>query len=193
MRAMLDAVPQTTRDAIRFARESVDGVDGDSSRDRGFFSIDGDVSRAEETKRTTSEGENEETLVSWFGAPWFDRFARRARRASCAFSDFETTDHPRAVVFATAIDASSTGHTAGCSFGASRSTEHASEDEKAAETNENENDSRLTSYLVETFEKMSAPYYENPESYPPAIRSDCLLYTSPSPRDLSTSRMPSSA
>ena len=172
MRAMLDAVPQTTRDAIRFARESVDGVDGDSSRDRGFFSIDGDVSRAEETKRTTSEGENEETLVSWFGAPWFDRFARRARRASCAFSDFETTDHPRAVVFATAIDASSTGHTAGCSFGASRSSEHASEDEKAAETNENENDSRLTSYLVETFEKMSAPYYENPESYPPAIRSE---------------------
>ena len=29
---------------------------------------------------------------------------------------------------------------------------------------------------------------ENPEQY-----KDCLLYTSPSPRDLSTSRMPSSA
>ena len=28
---------------------------------------------------------------------------------------------------------------------------------------------------------------------PIAIRYDCLLYTSPSPRDLSTSRMPSSA
>ena len=26
-----------------------------------------------------------------------------------------------------------------------------------------------------------------------ALDSDCLLYTSPSPRDLSTSRMPSSA
>ena len=28
---------------------------------------------------------------------------------------------------------------------------------------------------------------------PPRLRKDCLLYTSPSPRDLSTSRMPSSA
>ena len=27
----------------------------------------------------------------------------------------------------------------------------------------------------------------------PALDKDCLLYTSPSPRDLSTSRMPSSA
>ena len=31
------------------------------------------------------------------------------------------------------------------------------------------------------------------QSYPPAFYHVCLLYTSPSPRDLSTSRMPSSA
>ena len=30
-------------------------------------------------------------------------------------------------------------------------------------------------------------------SFGPAESTDCLLYTSPSPRDLSTSRMPSSA
>ena len=30
-------------------------------------------------------------------------------------------------------------------------------------------------------------------AYPIAKHKDCLLYTSPSPRDLSTSRMPSSA
>ena len=31
------------------------------------------------------------------------------------------------------------------------------------------------------------------EAIRPALAKDCLLYTSPSPRDLSTSRMPSSA
>ena len=116
--AMLDAVPKTTRDAIRVANA------------------------------------NEETpLVSWFGTPWLDRFARRAFRASCAFSDFETADHVRAIVFATAVDAS-------------HSSSEANTD--VASTN----DSRMTSYLVETFSKMSAPYYENPQSYPPAIRSE---------------------
>ena len=34
---------------------------------------------------------------------------------------------------------------------------------------------------------------ENPEQYKDAAIQGCLLYTSPSPRDLSTSRMPSSA
>ena len=116
--AMLDAVPKTTRDAIRVANA------------------------------------NEETpLVSWFGTPWLDRFVRRAFRASCAFSDFETADHVRAIVFATAVDAS-------------HSSSEANTD--VASTN----DSRMTSYLVETFSKMSAPYYENPQSYPPAIRSE---------------------
>jgi hypothetical protein len=116
--SMLDAVPKTTRDAIRVANA------------------------------------NEETpLVSWFGTPWLDRFARRAFRASCAFSDFETADHVRAIVFATAVDAS-------------HSSSEANTD--VASTN----DSRMTSRLVETFTKMSAPYYENPESYPPAIRSE---------------------
>ncbi len=116
--AMLDAVPKTTRDAIRAANA------------------------------------NEETpLVSWFGTPWLDRFARRAFRAWCAFSDFETADHVRAIVFATAVDAS-------------HSSSEANTD--VASTN----DSRMTSRLVETFSKMSAPYYENPQSYPPAIRSE---------------------
>ena len=37
-------------------------------------------------------------------------------------------------------------------------------------------------------------YFNHPESLPFIARyRDCLLYTSPSPRDLSTSRMPSSA
>ena len=36
-------------------------------------------------------------------------------------------------------------------------------------------------------------YYGILESHLPEIMSVCLLYTSPSPRDLSTSRMPSSA
>ena len=36
-------------------------------------------------------------------------------------------------------------------------------------------------------------YEESPDSLPKSIYKDCLLYTSPSPRDLSTSRMPSSA
>ena len=34
---------------------------------------------------------------------------------------------------------------------------------------------------------------QNPEAGLEELLSDCLLYTSPSPRDLSTSRMPSSA
>ena len=39
--------------------------------------------------------------------------------------------------------------------------------------------------------KLSNFWTEDPESW--FDRADCLLYTSPSPRDLSTSRMPSSA
>ena len=36
--------------------------------------------------------------------------------------------------------------------------------------------------------------YEGTKTYPAIVdQLDCLLYTSPSPRDLSTSRMPSSA
>ena len=35
--------------------------------------------------------------------------------------------------------------------------------------------------------------YEPPDAFHPDIYEICLLYTSPSPRDLSTSRMPSSA
>ena len=50
-------------------------------------------------------------------------------------------------------------------------------------------DSNETDLLLEmlrgNFPDSSKPLYEHPDS--------CLLYTSPSPRDLSTSRMPSSA
>ena len=38
-----------------------------------------------------------------------------------------------------------------------------------------------------------AQLHATPWGEPTAIHKDCLLYTSPSPRDLSTSRMPSSA
>ena len=40
---------------------------------------------------------------------------------------------------------------------------------------------------------MFAGYADPDASYPDADPYACLLYTSPSPRDLSTSRMPSSA
>ena len=35
--------------------------------------------------------------------------------------------------------------------------------------------------------------YKNVEKYTPGYYNDCLLYTSPSPRDYAASRMPSSA
>ena len=45
---------------------------------------------------------------------------------------------------------------------------------------------------IEGFQEMNAAYKAFFPKNPPA-RTTCLLYTSPSPRDLSTSRMPSSA
>ena len=39
----------------------------------------------------------------------------------------------------------------------------------------------------------AAGHMPNLLAYTKQLRDDCLLYTSPSPRDLSTSRMPSSA
>ena len=45
---------------------------------------------------------------------------------------------------------------------------------------------------IELMNKMSENY-KNLLDYFPENSKDCLLYTSPSPRDLSTSRMPSSA
>ena len=56
-------------------------------------------------------------------------------------------------------------------------------------------------YLYDTFEGMTEPtdkdtsQFESPalDTWRSARAEGCLLYTSPSPRDLSTSRMPSSA
>ena len=45
---------------------------------------------------------------------------------------------------------------------------------------------------LQTFETKIKIYYGSPSEVF-ALLTDCLLYTSPSPRDLSTSRMPSSA
>ena len=49
---------------------------------------------------------------------------------------------------------------------------------------------RLLVPVCENFENVDEPYCD---ILKPIDNEDCLLYTSPSPRDLSTSRMPSSA
>ena len=49
------------------------------------------------------------------------------------------------------------------------------------------NKNLFLSYEIKSFKRKSSNYKKNRENF------DCLLYTSPSPRDLSTSRMPSSA
>ena len=46
------------------------------------------------------------------------------------------------------------------------------------------------SYATSHIHDYSVKFYKNLEK---ELGTDCLLYTSPSPRDLSTSRMPSSA
>ena len=59
------------------------------------------------------------------------------------------------------------------------------------------NDSQQNSYMNNSIANKYLSHYSrnegtNPETFTIKNRS-CLLYTSPSPRDLSTSRMPSSA
>ena len=51
---------------------------------------------------------------------------------------------------------------------------------------------QITNYLGECFLKIATHLSYKPNFVNYMFR-DCLLYTSPSPRDLSTSRMPSSA
>ena len=131
----LDAVPREMRELVASARACVD--EASPTFGRGFV---GDGSDAAQKLRSC-EGENEANLVSWFGTPWFDRFARRAARR-CAFSDFETTDHPRAVLFATALLGDPSG-----------------DDETAT-----------VSALVEAFSRMRAPPESNPEAYPEPTR-----------------------
>ena len=50
-----------------------------------------------------------------------------------------------------------------------------------------------TGLLKDEFSNLFAALFKNSDKHIEVIRSFCLLYTSPSPRDLSTSRMPSSA
>ena len=47
--------------------------------------------------------------------------------------------------------------------------------------------------IIEEYEKKYKHSIDNPEEFWAEQAESCLLYTSPSPRDLSTSRMPSSA
>ena len=56
--------------------------------------------------------------------------------------------------------------------------------------NKNHEDQNQDTSSVATLEK---PKVKKPSLYRVILLNDCLLYTSPSPRDLSTSRMPSSA
>ena len=56
------------------------------------------------------------------------------------------------------------------------------------------NHNSALAYASENHEQVSTVYIFNPEDYENKREAQrCLLYTSPSPRDLSTSRMPSSA
>ena len=59
---------------------------------------------------------------------------------------------------------------------------------------ENATDSRIKEALSDGFiETMKEDVKNRVKGYFDGLLKDCLLYTSPSPRDLSTSRMPSSA
>ena len=56
----------------------------------------------------------------------------------------------------------------------------------------NENGLKIKSYKYKNGLRMSFHPKKEHQAFP-GILNGCLLYTSPSPRDLSTSRMPSSA
>ena len=52
----------------------------------------------------------------------------------------------------------------------------------------------ITETRMHSDSNLDSHYHKKDEHYPKGNRFlNCLLYTSPSPRDLSTSRMPSSA
>ena len=166
----LNAVPSETREILaRAANETLTrgfvAPVGDTHETRD----DGDLVPKKTPLENTCEGENEHDLVSWFGTPWFDRFASRARKR-CAFADVETVDHPRATIFATAVDAmtqkSSTQHDAGSNV--------PNDDEKNPNSHENDDDetSSFTKHLIDTFAAMSASPDVTPDSHPPSIRSE---------------------
>jgi hypothetical protein len=82
---------------------------------------------------------------NWFRLPWFRAFASRLRRAT-AFSEFESVDHPKGCVFAHLFVPGPGGPDQG--------------------------DDTHDQLLIQTLAKLAAPYYENPQSYPPLIRSE---------------------
>ena len=59
------------------------------------------------------------------------------------------------------------------------------------------NEQKFVQQDIEDFHITEEPFYvstsDEVEIFESAYKQSCLLYTSPSPRDLSTSRMPSSA
>ena len=165
----LNAVPSETREILaRAANETLTrgfvAPVGDTHETRD----DGDLVPKKTPLENTCEGENEHDLVSWFGTPWFDRFASRARKR-CAFADCETVDHPRATIFATAVDEmtqkSSTQHDAGSNV---------PNDDENPNAHENDDDetSSFTKHLIDTFAAMSASPDVTPDSHPPSIRSE---------------------
>ena len=160
----LNAVPSETREILaRAANETLT---------RGFAPVgdthetrDGDLVPKKTTLENTCEGENEHDLVSWFGTPWFDRFASRARKR-CAFADYETVDHPRATLFVTAVD-EMTQKTTQNDPG---STQHDDENPNSHENDDDETSS-FTKHLIDTFVAMSASPDVTPDSHPPSIRA----------------------
>ena len=138
----LNAVPSETRGpSLSSSNETLT---------RGFAPVgdthetrDGDLVPKKTTLENTCEGENEHDLVSWFGTPWFDRFASRARKR-CAFADYETVDHPRAPLFVTAVD-EMTQKTTQNDPG---STQHDDENPNAHENDDDETSS-FTKHLID--------------------------------------------
>ena len=161
----LDAVPRETREIVAAARARVDKSASATFTPRGFFGDGLELER----KRRSCEGEDEANLVSWFGTPWFDRFAgRNARR--CAFSDFETADHPRALVFATALPVEPPGRDPGIEDDDGKGSEPSPSGEDASNESTHAVTDAVTASLIETFSRMSAPPRFNPDAYPESIR-----------------------
>lgn len=98
-----------------------------------------------ERKALNPNPERQTLNPNWFGLPWFRAFASRLRRAT-AFSEFESVDHPKGCVFAHLFVPGPGGPDQG--------------------------DDTHDQLLIQTLAKLAAPYYENPQSYPPLIRSE---------------------
>ena len=86
-----------------------------------------------------SAGEFEIDQPNWWTIPWFDTFVERTKRTT-NFSEFDTTDHPKAMLFVSSFTRSG--------------------------------DPNSAQLLIQSLENLSAPYYQNPKSYPPLVRSE---------------------